>query len=165
MLFFSGKVSQSSWPKCRPVGKIMLIIQTFYSHISCDWSTAPWRRYLQQWCPKWGAGTLGVRVMFHGGTGENKPRRPSVEILYVYVYTHTIFRSSIPGRGERIFPLASVSRPPLGPTQLPVQWVPGVLSLGRDADHSPPSSAEVENERELYFLSPQASSWRVVGQL
>jgi hypothetical protein len=26
----------------------------------------------------------------------------------------------------------------------------------RDADHSPPSSAEVENEYELYFLSPQA---------
>jgi hypothetical protein len=26
----------------------------------------------------------------------------------------------------------------------------------RDADHSPPSSAEVENEWDLYFLSPQA---------
>jgi hypothetical protein len=54
--------------------------------------------------------------------------------------------------GQRIFPVASVSRPALGPTQPPVQWVPGVLSPGvkarpgRDADHSPPSSAEVENE-------------------
>jgi hypothetical protein len=52
----------------------------------------------------------------------------------------------------RIFPVASVSRPALGPTQPPVQWVPGVLSPwvkarpGRDADHSPLSSAEVENE-------------------
>jgi hypothetical protein len=36
---------------------------------------------------------------------------------------------------------------------------------GRDADHSPPSSAEVENEYELYFLSPQAPPWRVAGQL
>jgi hypothetical protein len=37
-------------------------------------------------------------------------------------------------------------------TQPPVQWVPGVLSPGvksrpgGDADHSPPSSADVENE-------------------
>jgi hypothetical protein len=35
-----------------------------------------------------------------------------------------------PRRGQRIFPLASVSRPALGYTQLPVQWVPGVLSPG-----------------------------------
>jgi hypothetical protein len=54
--------------------------------------------------------------------------------------------------GAKDFPLASVSRPALGPTQPPAQWVPGVLSpgvkarSGRDADHSPPSSAEVENE-------------------
>jgi hypothetical protein len=31
---------------------------------------------------------------------------------------------------QRIFPLISVSRPALGPTQPPVQWVPWVLSLG-----------------------------------
>jgi hypothetical protein len=33
----------------------------------------------------------------------------------------------------------------------------------RDADHSPPSSAEAENEYELYLLSPQAPSTRVVS--
>jgi hypothetical protein len=44
---------------------------------------------------------------------------------------------------QRIFPLASVSRPALGPTQPPIQWVPG------EADHSLPSSAEVKNEKEL----------------
>jgi hypothetical protein len=49
-----------------------------------------------------------------------------------------------PRRGQRIFPLTSVSRPALEPTQPPVQWVPGVLAPGvkarpgRDADHSPP---------------------------
>jgi hypothetical protein len=35
----------------------------------------------------------------------------------------------------------------------------------RDADRSPPSSAEVKNEEELYLLSTQAPSWRVAGQL
>jgi hypothetical protein len=39
-------------------------------------------------------------------------------------------RGSIPGKGERISPLASVSRPALGTTQPPVLWVPGVLSPG-----------------------------------
>jgi hypothetical protein len=33
-------------------------------------------------------------------------------------------------QGQRIFPTVSVSRPALGPTQLPIQWVPGVLSAG-----------------------------------
>jgi hypothetical protein len=57
-----------------------------------------------------------------------------------------------PAGGSGFFPLDSVSSPALGPTQPPVQRVPGVLSPGvkarpgRDADHSPPSSAEVVNE-------------------
>jgi hypothetical protein len=44
-------------------------------------------------------------------------------------------------------------------------WVPGVKRPGRDADHSPSSSAEVENEWELYLPSPQAPLWRVVEYL
>jgi hypothetical protein len=46
------------------------------------------------------------------------------------VSDYALDRGSIPGRGERIFLLAYVSRPALRPTQLPVQWVPGVLSPG-----------------------------------
>jgi hypothetical protein len=58
--------------------------------------------------------------------------------------------SSIPGGGGLgIFLFATASRPVLGPTQPPIQWVSGALSLGvkrpgREADHSPPSSAEVK---------------------
>jgi hypothetical protein len=69
-----------------------------------------------------------------------------------------------PRQRQRIFPLTSASRPALGPTQPPVQWVPGALSaggkvrLGRDADPSPPSSAEIKKEQELYLLSPKCAS-------
>jgi hypothetical protein len=49
-----------------------------------------------------------------------------------------------------IFLFTTVSRTALGPTQPPIQWVTGALSLGvklpgREAAHSPPSSAEVKN--------------------
>jgi hypothetical protein len=51
-------------------------------------------------------------------------------------------------RGLGIF-LFTASRTALGPTQPPIEWVPGAFSLGvkrpgREADHSPPSSAEVK---------------------
>jgi hypothetical protein len=53
----------------------------------------------------------------------------------------------------------------LEPTQPPIQWVPGALSLGvkrpgREADHSPPSRAEVKECVELYLHSPNTPSWR-----
>jgi hypothetical protein len=52
-----------------------------------------------------------------------------------------------PQQGQRIYPLFSVSRPAMGPTQFPVPWVRGGKALpGRAADHSPPSSAKVVNE-------------------
>jgi hypothetical protein len=51
--------------------------------------------------------------------------------------------------GLGIFLLTTASRTALGSTQPPIEWVPGALSLGvkrlgREADHSPPSSAEVK---------------------
>jgi hypothetical protein len=55
-------------------------------------------------------------------------------------------------RGLGIFLFTAVSRTALRPTQPPILllWVPGSISLGvkrpgREADHSPPSSAEVQN--------------------
>jgi hypothetical protein len=52
-------------------------------------------------------------------------------------------------RGLGIFLFTTVSRTALGPTQPPIQWVSGALSLGvkrpgREADNSPPSNAEVK---------------------
>jgi hypothetical protein len=49
-------------------------------------------------------------------------------------------RSSNPGRSKN-FLFSTSSRPALGPTQTPIQWVPGVLSPGlkrqrREADSS-----------------------------
>jgi hypothetical protein len=54
--------------------------------------------------------------------------------------------SSSPGKGE----IFSSRRPDpvLGTTQPPIQWVsfsPGVKRSGREADHSPPTIAEVKN--------------------
>jgi len=58
-----------------------------------------------------------------------------------------------------------VSRTAPGPTQPCIQWVPGAVSLGvkwpvHEADHSPPSSAQVEEWVELYLHSPNTPSWR-----
>jgi hypothetical protein len=60
--------------------------------------------------------------------------------------------------GARNFLFTTASRTALEPTQFPIQWVPEALSLGvkrpgREADHSPPSSAEVEEYVELYLHS------------
>jgi hypothetical protein len=57
--------------------------------------------------------------------------------------------SSSPGRTKN-FLLSTSSRLVLGPTQPPLQWVPGILSpgvkrSGREADHPPPTSAQVKN--------------------
>jgi hypothetical protein len=48
--------------------------------------------------------------------------------------------------GLGIFLLTTASKPVLGPTQPPIQWVSGSLSLEvkrpvREADYSPPSNA------------------------
>jgi hypothetical protein len=58
-------------------------------------------------------------------------------------------RGSVPGRGK-IFLFSIASSPVLGPTQPTIQWVSRSLSSGlkrpgREADHSPPSTAEVKN--------------------
>jgi hypothetical protein len=75
-----------------------------------------------------------------------------------------------PRRGQRIFPLTSVQTGsgahPASCTMGAGGPFPGAKARPeRNADHSPPSSAEVENEQELYLVSPQAPPWRVAGLL
>jgi len=53
-------------------------------------------------------------------------------------------------QGLGIFLFTTPSRTALGPTQSPIQWVNGALSLGikrpgREANHSPLSSAKSKN--------------------
>jgi hypothetical protein len=61
------------------------------------------------------------------------------------------------------FLFATASKTALGPTQSPIQWVHGALTLGvkwpvRHADQSPPSTAKVTNAWS-YSSTPHMSSW------
>jgi hypothetical protein len=60
--------------------------------------------------------------------------------------------SSSPGRVKN-FHFSISSRPALGSTQPPIKWVPGVNRQGREADHSPPTSAEVK-KMWIYTSTP-----------
>jgi hypothetical protein len=93
-----------------------------------------------------------------------------------------IGRSGFDSRqGQRIFPVASVSRPALGPTQPPVQRVPGVLSpvvkrgrgvtltthlhliprsrMSRSYTSSPPSASMACSGTSLLLWSLSRAAW------
>jgi hypothetical protein len=66
--------------------------------------------------------------------------------------------SIISNGGPRDFSLFQVSRPALGPTQLPVEWVVGPVTLGMKwlgciANHSPPFSAKFKNGGVICLMS------------
>jgi hypothetical protein len=65
---------------------------------------------------------------------------------------------------QKIFLYFTAIRLALGPTQPPAHWILGALSRGVkwpgcETDHSPPSTAEVENDGAILPL-PHTSSWR-----
>jgi hypothetical protein len=77
-------------------------------------------------------------------------------------------QGSIPGRGKRFFSISTASRPALGLTQPPIQWVLGVLSLevkcpGHEADPSLHLVLRLV-EVELYLHSPYVFiAWSLIN--
>jgi hypothetical protein len=85
----------------------------------------------------------------------------SVSIVFDYRLDN---RGSIPGRGKGIFSLCVQTRSEAHPASYPMD-TGGEVQPGCDAEHSPPSSAKVNNDQELYLLSPLMSSMAVARQL
>jgi hypothetical protein len=104
-------------------------------------------------------------IMFGCHTeGALKSRDSSVGIALGYGLDDRGSRVRFPAGAGNFF-LTTTSRTALGPTQSHIQWVPGALSLevkrlGREADHSPPSSAGVKECVALYLHFPNTPSWR-----
>ena len=76
------------------------------------------------------------------------------------IYSHTYFQIPV----EAIF--SAPSRPALGPTQPPSQWVtrllPGVNRLERGVNHPLPSSAKITGRIPLFLYSPPGPSLPVL---
>jgi hypothetical protein len=69
-------------------------------------------------------------------------------------------KRSTPGRAKN-FNFSLSSRSALGPTKPPIEWelgavYPGVKPWGRNADHSPPTTAEVKKMYIYTFTPPYA---------
>jgi hypothetical protein len=106
-----------------------------------------------------------VKTKYVGGIKEGDPGS-SVSIVSGYGAIEV--RS--PAEAKGFFPLASVSRPALGPTQPPVQWVPEVLSPGLKCGRgvtltTHPHLVPRSRMSRSFTPPPQEPSWRVVGQL
>jgi hypothetical protein len=79
----------------------------------------------------------------------------------------TVYGLDDRGSGAGNFSLLHCIQTDSDPTQPPIQWVPGDLSMavkwpGPEADHSLPSSAEVKKCVEPYPRSPNTPSRRGV---
>jgi hypothetical protein len=81
-----------------------------------------------------------------------------------YEWYHTGVGYGLDGRGVAVrVSVGSRIFSSLGPTQPPIQWIPEahsprVRQPGREADHSPPTCAEVK-KMWIYTSTPPSPSW------
>jgi hypothetical protein len=113
----------------------------------------------------------------HSRLGGTLTRRISIRVVLPPVLQSGLFGGPSQGatgwtagawfrQEQEIFLYFTVSRPALGPTQPPVRWAPGALSPrvkrpGHEADHLPPTTAEVGNGGAVPPL-PHTFSWCVI---
>jgi hypothetical protein len=98
-----------------------------------------------------------------------------VRIYFFIILKSTLLDYGLDNRaieiaGQRIFLLVPASRPALGPTQPPIQWVPGVLSPGVKRGRgmmltTHPHLVPRLSMSRTYTPLPHAPQWRVAGHL
>jgi len=101
----------------------------------------------------WGGGDMKCRIVLNKAELKLKS-----QVRFPWTKIKEISGVRFP-EGLGIFLFGTVFRTVLGPTQPPIQRVPGVLSLGikrqgRESDHSPPYNAEDKNARSYTSTPP-----------
>jgi hypothetical protein len=81
-------------------------------------------------------------------------RGSSVSIVSGYGLDDRAIEVLTPAGAKRFFKTGSGAHPTSCTVGTRGPFLGAKARPGRDADHSPPSNAEVENEYELYILSP-----------
>jgi hypothetical protein len=113
-----------------------------------------------------------TRTHAHTHTHTNVTRRHYTQCT---LSSHVWLRTGRPGfdprQGQRIFRLTSASRPAVGPTQLPVKWVPGAISAGVKRGRGvmltthPLLVPGLRKSRSCTCCHPDAPLWSVTGPL